>query len=197
MAARTSLPIELVAVGGARNIRNNGCQCKMAHPKLRLATSAVLLALLMGAEGCSAGSVSDRAFARLFPLEDTNRSLTLQLFETSTTPKGDTLFTLTLSNASKYFTTFPPGYGARGFVWTGDTGEWQEVMNEVEFQDVELALGGEGSAQASLGFVEFSAPRPSLGDAAVVRIVVEGTQHEQGASRRADVLAFVDVDLPH
>jgi hypothetical protein len=163
--------------------------------KSRLFPLILLLALLIGAGNCAAPSPEEAAFAHLFPVEDANRSLSLRLLETSTMPSGATLFTLALSNASQYLTTFPPGYGARGFIWRKDIARWQEVKNEVEFQDLELALGAEGSDQTSLGFVEFSSLQSELVNGSQLRVVVRGTQREKDTAPRADVLAFVDINL--
>ena len=161
----------------------------------RRGTTILLFAVMAIAVSCGTVSPQELAFGQLFPFEDTNRSLTLTLFETRTTPAGASLFTLTLSNASRYLTTFPPGYGARGFIWRNDTSQWQEVKNEVEFQGLELALGPRGSDQTSLGFVEFSSPFSELATGTQLRVVVHGTQHEEDATARADVLAFIDIEL--
>ncbi len=153
------------------------------------------LALMVACGG--ENSSKERAFATLVPVP-MDTGLRLEVVEVDETPSGAPRITLLLENRSGDQVWFPsPLYGARVFVYSESSAEWDEVENHVipasEGGEDILVPKGEG-----INWIAGVLVVPSIPDASravTLRIVVIGEIYREGRRTGEEVGAYLDVTL--
>ena len=161
----------------------------------RSARVAIFVVLLLGGSSCSTMSTRESAFAQYLTSGNTNKSVTLQPLDSEASETEGTYVAVQVRNNSSSHATFPPGYGARGFLWNSVDEVWLEFPNEVIFPDVEFELGPGGGDVPYIGVADFASRDTNLLTSGRVRILVQGyLLSEEGLPGEA-VSGFLDVAL--
>ena len=155
-------------------------------------TAAFLLALSFG---CSPGHPGDAAFDQLLSSEDANTSIGLSPISVETDDPSGVFVSLQLQNNSTEAVAFPPGYGARGFLWSDDGRSWSEINNEIVFPEIGYELGPSGGEVPYIGTANFASSDPRLLGARSIRLLVEGSLLDNDGLADGPISAFVDTEL--
>ena len=157
---------------------------------------AVRALLLVAAVGCTSRHRVESAFAQIIPAEDTNSSIGLVPITAEVSQSSGVFISLQLTNNSNRNVAFPPGYAARGFLWSEDKDSWMEIPNGIVFPDVGYELGPSGGDVPYIGTANFASTDPRLLAAQSLRIAVEGSLLGEDGSADGAIAAFTDVTLP-
>jgi len=163
----------------------------------RLRASGFLAALLISAvaEGCVGSSPREVAFAEISNAKDLNSSIGLTPISTETATSSGLFLVLQLRNNASRSVGFPPGYGARAFIWSEASRSWDEVPNEITFPGVGYKLGPSGGKEPYIGTANFVSNDPRLIDAESVRVLVEGSLLDERGNADGAIAAYADVLL--
>jgi hypothetical protein len=164
-------------------------------PKRLLTVPSGTLLLLVLTAACSHANSRERAFSRLLQSDDVNSSILLSPVAAERTPSVGAFVAAQIENRAEEEVVFPPGYGARGFIWLDADGVWEEISNEVDYPDVGFELGPAGGSTPFISTVNFASTDPRIGETVAIRILVEGSLRPHGEAENVSIAAFVDVAL--
>jgi len=156
-------------------------------------TAAFLLALSLG---CSPRHPGEIAFDQLLSSEDANTSIALSPISVEIDDSSGVFVSLQLQNNSTEAVAFPPGYGARGFLWSDKGRSWSEISNEIVFPEVGYELGPSGGDVPYIGTANFASSDPQLLGARSIRLLVEGSLLDRDGLADGPISAYVDAELP-
>lgn len=103
---------------------------------LKKALVVPFVLLLPALFACSPRSARESGFDRFLSSYDTNARIALRPISTEATESLMVSVSVQLTNNSSQSVGFPPGYGARGFLWSDEGRSWSEISNEIVFPEV-------------------------------------------------------------
>ncbi len=136
-----------------------------------------------------------RSSAHSLTLANVNRSIVLDSAEVHSSPASGILITARITNRSGSWTVFPADYGAIGYAWTADLGQWEVAPSLVRLPDTPYLLGPLGGSDAHSSTVVYS-PGMTWPGAGPIRLVVQGRLRNPDELLGEAVAAFLDVPPP-
>lgn len=178
-------------------------QARVRSAGLRKNMLVVMAMIMVGVSACAAEGGGenqcvqmDAPFALLDGF-DVNRTITLNHSDAlDAVAYSDRSFSLEIHNHGSVPVAFETNFDSAGYVFSRESGDWQEIPNLVEYPPGMRLLAGKGGDSPSVSVVDFNVgDSPSL-RGQTVRLVARGNLLEHDESMGRPVLAFCDVKIP-